>query len=90
MAAAVVLLVATLGVVSLRGAQAGAARTLGVFLVDSVAAAATALTARLVMDIGDLVAGLQTRQFDNVAAGVAQSSAMFLLPGTVALVWLLA
>ncbi len=67
-----------------------AALAIGIFAVDSVAAAATALIARLVMDVGDLVGGVQTNQFENVATGVAQSLTMFILPGVVALGWLLA
>ena len=67
-----------------------AALVIGVFLVDAVAAAATALLARLTMDVLDLVAGIRARQFDNLATGVAQSTAMFLAPGLGAVVWLLA
>ncbi|MEM9564588.1 MAG: hypothetical protein AAGA93_18350 [Actinomycetota bacterium] len=68
----------------------GAALVVGVFLVDAVAAAATALLARLVMDVLDLVAGVQTRQFESLATGVAQSTVMFIGPGLASLVWLLA
>lgn len=67
-----------------------AALVVGVFLVDAVAAAATALIARLTMDVLDLVGGLQTRQFDNVPVGIAQSVTMFIAPGVISLVWLLA
>lgn len=66
-----------------------AALIVGIFVLDSAAAAVTALTARLVMDVGDVVAGIRTDQFDNVAVGLAQSAAMFLLPSIVSIVWLL-
>ena len=52
-----------------------AALIVGVFVVDSAGAAFTALTARLVMDLGDVVAGVRTDQFDSVALGIAQSAA---------------
>lgn len=67
----------------------GIALLVGVFLVDAVAAAAVALLARLTMDVLDLVAGMQTRQFDNLVTGIAQSTAMFLAPSIVSLLWLL-
>ncbi|MEM7272407.1 MAG: hypothetical protein AAF547_04945 [Actinomycetota bacterium] len=60
----------------------------GVFVIDSTAAAATALAARLTMDVLDVVAGIRTEQFDNIAVGLAQSAALFLIPGVVSLTWL--
>ncbi len=65
-----------------------AALLVGVFLVDSAAAALTALTARLVMDVGDVIAGITTDQFDNVAIGLAQSTVLFFAPTIVSIVWL--
>ena len=65
-----------------------AALIVGIFVVDSAAAALAALTARLVMDVGDVVAGIRTDQFDNTAVGVAQSAAMFLVPSLISIVWL--
>ena len=65
-----------------------AALVVGVFLVDSAAAAMAALTARLVMDVGDVVAGIRTDQFDDVAVGVAQSAILFLVPTIVSMLWL--
>ena len=65
-----------------------AALIVGIFVVNSAAAALTALTARLVMDVGDVVAGIRTDQFDNVGVGVAQSAAMFLAPSVISIVWL--
>ncbi|MEM8618851.1 MAG: hypothetical protein AAGF73_03935 [Actinomycetota bacterium] len=66
----------------------GAALVVGIFVVNSAAAAFTALAARLVMDVGDVVAGARTDQFDDVALGVAQSAALFLIPSTISIVWL--
>lgn len=66
-----------------------AALIVGIFVIDSVAAAVTALAARLVMDVGDVVAGIRTDQFDDIAVGLAQSAAMFLVPSIVSIVWLL-
>ncbi|MEM7342066.1 MAG: hypothetical protein AAF467_25725 [Actinomycetota bacterium] len=65
-----------------------AALVVGVFVVDSAAAALAALCARLVMDVGDVIAGLSTEQFDNVALGLGQSAVLFLIPGLVSIVWL--
>ncbi|MEM9464646.1 MAG: hypothetical protein AAGA90_04705 [Actinomycetota bacterium] len=65
-----------------------AALVVGVFLLDSAAAAFAALLARLTMDIGDVIAGLRTDQFDNVALGIVQSAILFVIPSTVSLVWL--
>ncbi|MEO1057489.1 MAG: hypothetical protein AAFY28_11300, partial [Actinomycetota bacterium] len=53
------------------------------------AAALTALMARLVMDLGDVVAGIRTDQFDNVALGIAQSAALFFVPSLISIVWLI-
>ncbi len=64
-----------------------AALVVGVFLVDS-AAAMTALAARLTMDVLDLIAGVRTDQLDNVAAGIAQSAVLFLVPTIASMVWL--
>lgn len=66
-----------------------AALLVGVFLLDSAAAALTALAARLVMDVGDVVAGITTDQFDNVALGLSQSAVLFLIPSVVSITWLL-
>ncbi|MEM9713793.1 MAG: hypothetical protein AAGA17_16355 [Actinomycetota bacterium] len=60
----------------------------GVFVVDSAAAAFAALSARLVMDVGDVVAGIRTDQFENVVLGLAQSTVLFFVPTVVSLVWL--
>ncbi|MEM9131230.1 MAG: hypothetical protein AAF962_27385 [Actinomycetota bacterium] len=65
-----------------------AALVVGVFLLDSAAAAATALLARLTMDVGDVIAGLRTDQFDNVPLGITQSAILFLIPSVASLVWL--
>ena len=47
----------------------------------------TALAARLVMDLGDVAAGLRAGLLDPLWAGLAQSAAMFLIPGALGL-WL--
>ena len=65
-----------------------AALLVGVFLLDSAAAALAGLLARLVMDVGDVVAGLRTEQFDNIALGLVQSAVLFLIPTTVSIIWL--
>lgn len=65
-----------------------AALLVGVFVLDSAAAALTALVARLVMDVGDVIGGITTDQFDDVALGIAQSAILFLIPTTVSIVWL--
>ncbi|MEM9653252.1 MAG: hypothetical protein AAGA65_14225 [Actinomycetota bacterium] len=64
------------------------ALAVGVFVLNSAAAAATALLARLTMDVLDVVAALRTDQFDNVALGMVQSAILFLIPGSVSLLWL--
>ena len=66
-----------------------AALLVGVFLIDSAAAALAALSARLVMDVGDVIAGISTDQFDNVALGLVQSAVLFFVPTIVSIVWLL-
>lgn len=47
----------------------------------------TALTARFVMDIGDVAAGLQAGLLDPILMGLIQSAVMFLIPGLLG-VWL--
>ncbi|MEM9517503.1 MAG: hypothetical protein AAGA42_21830 [Actinomycetota bacterium] len=64
------------------------ALVIGVFLVNSAAAAFTALSARLVMDLGDVVAGIRSDQFDNVALGIVQSAVMFIGPCLISIAWL--
>ncbi|MEM7326847.1 MAG: hypothetical protein AAF531_27435 [Actinomycetota bacterium] len=64
------------------------ALAVGVFVLNSAAAAATALLARLTMDVLDVVAALRTDQFDNAALGMVQSAILFLIPGSVSLLWL--
>lgn len=66
----------------------GAALVIGVFIIDSVAAATTALTARLTMDLLDIAAGIRTDQFDNIAVGLAQSAVLFIIPSFASLAWL--
>lgn len=65
-----------------------AALVVGVLVLDSAAAAVTALAARLVMDVGDVIGGLATDQFDNVALGLVQSAILFFIPTVVSMVWL--
>lgn len=65
-----------------------AALVVGVFIFDSAAAALTALTARLVMDVGDVIGGITTDQFDNIPVGLAQSTILFFAPTITSIVWL--
>lgn len=65
-----------------------AALVVGIFVLDSATAALTALSARLVMDIGDVIAGVTTDQFDNIALGLAQSTVLFFAPTIGSMAWL--
>lgn len=63
----------------------GAALLVGVWLIGTPSAIFTALIARLVMDILDLVSGLQTGTIGNPVTGTIQSFLMFLLPNLIAI-----
>lgn len=63
-----------------------AAMIVGIWLIGTPEAIFTALIARLVMDILDLVAGLQTGLLENRVTGSIQSFIMFLLPNLIALI----
>jgi len=60
----------------------------GVWLIGTPETAFVALMARLVMDIGDWIAGLQTGMLDNVVTGTLQSFAMFLAPNLIAIAFI--
>jgi len=66
-----------------------AAMVVGIWLIGTPEAIFTALIARLVMDILDLVAGLQTGLLENRVTGTIQSFLMFLLPNLIALTLIL-
>lgn len=61
---------------------------IGVWLVRTPTAALTALAARLLMDILDWVAGLQTGILDKPLTGSLQSFLMFVGPGLVSIILL--
>lgn len=63
-----------------------AALIVGVFLFRTPEAIVTALVARFVMDVFDLVAGLQTGLLEKPVTGIMQSVAMFLAPNAIALI----
>ncbi|MEM9033656.1 MAG: hypothetical protein AAGA99_01245 [Actinomycetota bacterium] len=65
------------------------ALAVGVFVLDSVAAAFVALAARFTMDVGDVIAGIRTDQFDSIPLGLAQSAVLFFIPTIVSVWWLL-
>ena len=64
------------------------AMVLGIWVFGTFASILTVLVTRLTMDVLDLVAGLQTGLITD-ATGVAQSLAMFLLPGAFAIISLI-
>ena len=64
-----------------------AAMILGIWIYRSYYSILTALLARFVMDIFDLIAGLQAGIITN-AGGIVQSMLMFLVPNLVAIVLL--
>ena len=62
---------------------------IGIWLLRSPEAALTALIARLLMDVLDLVAGLQTGTLENPTTGTIQSFLMFLGPNILTIILLL-
>ncbi len=65
-----------------------AAMIVGIWLIGTPETIFTALVARLVMDIFDLIAGLQTGLLENKVTGSIQSFLMFILPNLIAIAFI--
>lgn len=64
------------------------AMVLGIWIFRTYRSILTALVARLLMDVLDLIAGLQTHIISDFT-GVAQSFLMFLLPNLLSIIFLI-